>query len=67
MLNAEIIEPLFSDSNSIVMVEKTNGKYMFCLDFWKVSNIVNGLHFVRNISTIDLSNVYFQIPLAKES
>ncbi|XP_025270381.1 uncharacterized protein LOC112639720 [Camponotus floridanus] len=82
MLQAGIIEPSYSEwSNPIVMVKKPNGKYRFCLDFRKVNDVskkdayplpnINGildkLRSARYISTIDLSQAYFQIPLAKES
>ncbi|XP_039310315.1 uncharacterized protein K02A2.6-like [Solenopsis invicta] len=82
MLEAGIIEPSFSEwSNPIVMVKKTTSKYRFCLDFWKINSIskkdayplpnMNGildkLRPAHYISTIDLSQAYFQIPLAKES
>lgn len=77
-----IIEPSYSEwSNPIVMVKKPNGKYHFCLDFRKVNSIskkdayplpnMNGyfdkLRSARYISTIDLSQAYFQIPLAEDS
>ena len=82
MLNAGIIEPSYSEwSSPIVMVKKPNGKYRFCLDFRKVNSvskkdayplpnmtgILDKLRSARYISTIDLSQAYFQIPLAKES
>jgi len=82
MLKAGIIEPSYSEwSNPIVMVRKPNGKYRFCLDFRKVNSLskkdayplpnMNGildkLRAARYISTIGLSQAYFQIPLAKES
>jgi len=82
MLEAGIIEPSFSEwSNPIVMVKKPNGKYRFCLDFRKVNSlskkdayplpqmnsILNKLRSAHYISTIDLSQAYFQIPLARES
>jgi len=82
MLAADIIEPSYSEwSNPIVMVKKPNGKYRFCLDFRKVNSVskkdayplpnMNGildkLRSARYISTIDLSQAYFQIPLAKDS
>jgi len=63
------------------MVKKPNGKYRFCLDFRKVNSVskkdayslpnMNGildkLWSARYISTIDLSQAYFQIPLAKDN
>jgi len=82
MLEAGIIEPSYSEwSNPIVMVKKPNGKYRFCLDFRKVNSLskkdayplpnMNGildkLRAARYISTIDLSQAYFQIPLAENS
>jgi len=82
MLAAGIIEPSYSEwSNPIVMVKKPNGKYRFCLDFRKVNSVskkdayslpnMNGildkLRSARYISTIDLNQAYFQIPLARGS
>lgn len=82
MLDAGIVEPSFSEwSNPIVMVKKSNGKYRFCLDFRKVNGLskkdayplpnMNGildkLRSAHYISTLDLSQAYFQIPLARES
>jgi len=82
MLAGDIIEPSYSEwSNPIVMVKKSNGKYRLCLDFRKVNSVskkdayplpnMNGildkLRSARYISTIDLSQAYFQIPLAKDS
>ncbi|XP_029163431.1 uncharacterized protein LOC114934886 [Nylanderia fulva] len=82
MLRAGIIEPSHSEwSNPIVMIKKPNGKYRFCLDFRKVNDVskkdayplpnMNGildkLRSARYISTIDLSQAYFQVPLANES
>lgn len=82
MLAARIIEPSFSEwSNPVVMVKKPNGKYHFCLDFRKVNSVskkdayplpnMNGildkLRSARYISTRDLSQAYFQIPLATDS
>jgi len=61
------------------MVKKPNGKYRFCLDFRKVNSvskkdayplpnmndILDKLRSARYIFTINLSQAYFQIPLAK--
>ncbi|XP_011699177.1 PREDICTED: uncharacterized protein LOC105456665 [Wasmannia auropunctata] len=78
MLDAGIIEPSNSEwSTPIVMVKKPNGSYRFCLDFRKLNNaskkdayplpymnaILDKLRAARYISTIDLSQAYFQIPL----
>lgn len=82
MLAAGIIKPSYSEwSNPIVMIKKPNGKYRFCLDFRKVNNvskkntypipnmcgILDKLRSARYISTLDLSQAYFQIPLARKS
>lgn len=82
MLEAGIIEPSYSEwSNPVVMVKKPNGKYRFCLDFRKVNDvskkdayplphmnsILDKLRAARYISTIDLSQAYFQIPLERRS
>jgi len=82
MLEADIIEPSRSEwSTPIVMVKKPNGTYRFCLDFRKLNNvskkdayplpymnaILDKLRSARYISTIDLSQAYFQIPLEKTS
>lgn len=81
MLAAGFIEPSFSEwSNPLVMVKKANGKYRFCLDFRKVNSIsrkdayplpnmtgiLDKLRSAHYISTIDLSQAYFQIPLAEK-
>ncbi|XP_015438093.1 PREDICTED: uncharacterized protein LOC107193203 [Dufourea novaeangliae] len=78
LLDEDIIEPSSSEwSSPIVMVKKANGKYRFCLDFRKVnsvskkdayplpimSGILDKLRAARYLSTIDLSQAYFQIPL----
>ncbi|KMQ83753.1 reverse ribonuclease integrase, partial [Lasius niger] len=78
MLGAGIIEPSNSEwSSPIVMIKKPNGTYRFCLDFRKLNAvskkdayplpymnaILDKLRSARYISTIDLSQAYFQIPL----
>ncbi|XP_036150132.1 uncharacterized protein LOC118648039 [Monomorium pharaonis] len=80
MLEAGIIEPSNSEwSTPIVMIKKPNGTYRFCLDFRKLNDvskkdayplpymnsILDKLRAARYISTIDLSQAYFQIPLEK--
>lgn len=82
MLEAAVIEPSQSEwSNPIVMVKKPSGKYRFCLDFRKVNQIskkdayllpnmtgiLDRLRAAKYISTLDLCQAYFQIPLAKYS
>lgn len=82
LLAEGIIEPSASAwSNPIVMVPKPNGKYRFCLDFRKVkevsrkdayplplmTGILDKLRSAQYISTLDLSQAYFQIPLEKSS
>src|SRR5436190_161936 len=82
MLEAGIIEPSKSEwSTPIVMIKKPNGSYRFCLDFRKLNSvskkdayplpymnaILDKLRAARYISTIDLSQAYFQIPLEKNS
>ena len=82
MLEAGIIEPSNSEwSTPIVMIKKPNGTYRFCLDFRKLNDvskkdayplpymnsILDKLRAARYISTIDLSQAYFQIPLEKNS
>ncbi|KMQ83921.1 polyprotein [Lasius niger] len=82
MLEAGIIEPSKSEwSTPIVMIEKQNGSYRFCLDFRKLNAvskkdayplpymnaILDKLRSAQYISTIDLSQAYFQIPLEQNS
>lgn len=63
------------------MIKKPNGKYRFCLDFRRVNQIskkdayplpnmmgiLDKLCAACYISTLDLSQAYYQISLAKES
>lgn len=82
MLSDGIIEPSSSDwSSPIVMVKKASGKLRFCLDFRKVNSvtkkdaypiplmnsILDRLRQANYITTLDLSQAYFQIPLAADS
>ncbi|GAB1865875.1 Reverse ribonuclease integrase [Camponotus japonicus] len=82
MLAAGIIEPSKSEwSSPIVMIKKPNGSYRFCLDFRKLNSvskkdayplpymnaILDKLRSASYISTIDLSQAYFQIPLERNS
>lgn len=80
MLTAGIIESSHSEwSNLIVMVKKPNSRYRFCLDFREVNNIskkdallnmtgiLDKLRSAKYISTLDLGQAYFQIPLEGKS
>lgn len=65
------------DCEMVIMVKKPNGKYRFCLDLRRVNavskkdayplpnmtGILDKLRTARYISTINLSQVYHQIPL----
>lgn len=79
LLKEGIIEPSQSEwASPVVMVKKSNGKWRFCIDFRKVNGvskkdayplpnmlgILDQLRQAHYISTIDLSQAYFQIPLA---
>uniref|UniRef100_A0A6V7INS5 Reverse transcriptase domain-containing protein n=1 Tax=Bracon brevicornis TaxID=1563983 RepID=A0A6V7INS5_9HYME len=62
------------------MVKKPNGKYRFCIDFRRINevtkkdaypipNMTGILHELRQahyLTTLDLSQAYFQVPLSKE-
>ncbi|XP_045482795.1 uncharacterized protein LOC123686605 [Harmonia axyridis] len=82
MLEERVIEPSKSPwSSPVVLVKKKDGKYRFCIDFRAVneasvkdayplpyiSGILDKLRRARYISTIDLKQGYWQIPLETES
>ncbi|XP_066585575.1 uncharacterized protein [Prorops nasuta] len=82
LLGEGIIEPSTSAWASCpVIVPNPGGKYRFCIDFRRVNevtrkdaypiphidSILDKLRHARYISTLDLSQVYFQIPLGDES
>lgn len=82
MLESQAIENSKSPwSSPIVMVPKASGAYRFCIDFREVNEvsdkdayplpvmetILEQLRHARYLSTIDLSQAYFQVPLARES
>lgn len=82
MLKDGIIQPSQSNwSSPVVMVKKPGGKYRFCIDFRKVNavtkkdaypipnmtGILDELRQACYITTLDLSQAYFQIPLTPES
>ena len=82
MLAEGIIEPSNSPwSSPVVVVKKKNGKRRFCIDFRRVNEVtekdayplpqvqatLEKLRGAKYISTIDLTNGYWQIPLDHES
>jgi len=82
MLKHGVIEPSHSPwSSPIVVVRKKDGKYRFCIDFRKVNEVthkdayplpqvtatLDKLRGARYLSTLDLKNGYWQIPLSPES
>ena len=82
MLAEGIIEPSNSPwSSPVVAVKKKNGKRRFCIDFRRVNEVtekdayplpqvqatLEKLRGARYISTIDLANGYWQVPLDPKS
>lgn len=82
MLREGIIEPSSSPwSSPVVLTRKSNGKYRFCIDMRRVNEcsipdayplprinaILEKLRPARYISTLDLKQGYWQVPLAEES
>lgn len=82
MLQEGIIEPSSSPwSSPVVLVKKPSGKVRFCIDFRKVndlsikdayplpyiSGVLDKLREANYISTVDLKNGYWQIPLHEAS
>ncbi|XP_012284477.1 uncharacterized protein LOC105701906 [Orussus abietinus] len=76
MFEDDIIEPCQSEwASPGVMVKKPNGKWRFCIDFWKVhavtkkdayllpnmTTILDQLRQANYITTLDLSQAYFEI------
>lgn len=82
MLRDDVIEPSKSAwSSPIVLAKKSSGKYRFCVDMRrvnasskkdayplpKINAILENLKDAKYMSTIDLKNGYWQVPLAEES
>lgn len=82
MLKQGVIEPSHSPwSSPIVVVRKKDGKHRFCIDFRRVNEItqkdayplsqetatLDKLRGARYLSTLDLKNGYWQVPLSPES
>lgn len=82
MLEAGVIEPSTSPwSSPVVIVKKKNNKYRFCIDFRKVNEVtekdayplpqvsatLDKLRNARYITTLDLKDGYWQVPLTETS
>jgi len=82
MLADDVIEPSHSPwSSPIVLVKKKDGKHRFCIDFRRVNDAthkdayplpqipatLDKLRGARYLSTLDLKNGYWQVPLTPES
>lgn len=82
MLEQKIVEPSASPwSSPVVMIKKKDGSYRFCVDMRRVnaltvkdsypipqiSSVLNKLNSAKYITTLDLKNAYFQIPMAADS
>jgi len=77
-----VIEPSHSPwSSPNVIVKKKDGKHRFCIDFRRINDVthkdayplsqitatLDKLREARYLSTLDLKNGYWQVPLAQES
>lgn len=82
MLSEGIIEPSGSDwASAVVMVKKPNNEHRFCVDYRAVNavtkkdayplpnmaGILDELRQANYLTTLDLSQAYWQIPLSEES
>lgn len=82
MLEEDVIEPSNSAwSSPVVLIKKPTGKYRFCIDFRQVNNcsekdayplprinaILEKLRAAKYITTLDLADGYWQVPLADKS
>ena len=82
MLREGVIEPSHSAwSSPIVLVKKKDGRHRFCIDFRRVNEVtepdayplpqipatIDKLRGVQYLTTLDLKNGYWQVPLSKAS
>lgn len=82
MLKEGIMEPSSSPwSSLIVMVKKKDGSYRFCVDYRKVNKVterdayslpyisttLDKLQDSKYLSSLDIKNAYWQIPVAEKS
>lgn len=82
MLHDDVIEPSSSPwSSPVVLIKKATGKYRFCIDMRRVNDssikdayplpkinaILEKLRQAKYISTLDLKQGYWQVPLAEAS
>lgn len=81
MLSKGVVEPSTSPwASPIVMVKKPDGSYRFCVDYRKlnrvterdayplplISNILDKLRDAKYLSSLDIKNAYWQVPMAPE-
>lgn len=82
MLENDIVEPSSSPwSSPIVMVQKKNGKWRFCVNYKRlnavstpdayplpyISDTIDKLRDARYMTSLDIKSAYWQIPVAEKS